>query len=153
MLESFKAGIEAIVPVYTKNGDETLVLTETGEKKLYKLGIRRFLNYVYIFCTVDMLAQKNFFRERGISLNPPLILDGKVFIKVRVRKPRVKGDVCYGYVDVSRIHKVEKGEEGHLVVLKSGQKVKALDSLNTIGKNTILGMNIRAKLQEAKENK
>lgn len=150
MLESFKNGIEAMVPVYTRQGDETVVLMENRKKKKFSYSIKTFLRHVYEFCTIDKLAQKNFFRKKGICSNPPLVIDGKVFVKMRVRRPKIKGDSCYGYINIDRIHKVVKLKDGYSIVLKSKQKVDVLDSKETIGKNFIIGMNVKARIEEEK---
>lgn len=145
MIDSCNEGIYAIIPKYTDRGDVTYIYTSRGVERSFNMTMRTFLRKLYFFYTIDLIAQKNKFKKMGIHQNAPIVLKDQVFIKVRVRRPIGKSDGAYGYVDVKGVSRIDEIGDTTVVVLKSGHKIRSLDSYATLSKNLVLGLGIDVK--------
>lgn len=139
--------IQAIIPQYSNLGDTTYIYTFKGNKITLKVSIRTALRKLMNFYTIDHLALKNKFRKLGICQNAPIILENKVYVKIKIRRPIGKSDGAYGYINIESIKSITETEEKTIVELKDGFIINSLDRKSTLAKNLLIGIEIKNKIE------
>lgn len=96
--------IEAVFPAYSSLGDGTYIYLRDGSCRLYPNQIRLVIRKLAKRQCKDIRlireqAAGDTLRRQGLPLgiNADLVL-----VAFKVRRPRVDGDACFGYVNVSR---------------------------------------------------
>ncbi|WP_425058519.1 hypothetical protein SCACP_31760 [Sporomusa carbonis] len=95
------ARIAAIVPRYSACGDSTVIFSNDGNATILKSRIRAVIRRLAQCGAVDLAALKTKTRaatQRAI-LEPLPLAPGLILVPVKVRQPRVAGDVTTGYVN------------------------------------------------------
>jgi len=139
-----------LIPVYAETGDACRILcagtdgashewtekysTETTRKKLARLY------------HLDLAAQAAELQKRYHRAPPlPMFLpDGRVFVPLKLRLPRVKKDPAYGYLECRSVAKIETGSGGlSQLVLKTGEIILVYMRLSTARAMIYSGLEIR----------
>lgn len=100
---------------------------------------------------VDLAAQGELIRHE-FHRHPPLPIylpdnrqfnGGRVFIPLKMRRPRVAHDNAYGYVDVNFIRSIKPGENRVLLELTDGRQLNLYCSPATARANVVLGQDVQ----------
>lgn len=102
--------IAAIVPEYSHAGDSTTIITTDGTILSAPVRVSTVLRRLARAQATDLPALKRLSsRATGRSILAPLPLSaGLVLVPLKVRKPKIKGDPCTGYVNSHAAIAVEK---------------------------------------------
>jgi hypothetical protein len=129
--------LAAILPVYTEAGDTTTIITRDGTATSVNTKIKSVIQRLARTHSLDLISlRKNCAALTGRSLHQPLpITPGLVLIPVKVRKARVAGDNCTGYINYYAIHSA--GADPHnpyqsILTLSAGTPVTALWNIKTL---------------------
>ena len=105
--------IEAVFPAYSSQGDGTYIYLRDGSCRLYPNQIRLVIRKLAKRQCKDIRllraqAARDTQHKQGLTLgiNADLVL-----VAFKVRRPRVEGDACFGYVNVSRHVELLKREK------------------------------------------
>jgi hypothetical protein len=99
---------------------------------------------------VDLAAQGELIRHE-FHRHPPLPIHlpdsrqfngGRVFIPLKMRRPRVAHDNAYGYVDVNFIRSIKPSENRALLELTDGRQLNLYCSPATARANVVLGQDV-----------
>lgn len=129
--------IAAILPHYTASGDTTKIITTDGQTISTNLRLKSVLRRVAATHAVDLVhLRRNVGRATGRAIHQPLPLTPKaMLIPVKVRKPKIAGDTCTGYLNyysVRDIHVRESDQRYSTVLLAGGAEVDILWSAKTV---------------------
>jgi len=95
---------------------------------------------------LDLTVQALLLR-RDYHRSPPLpfyLYDGRVFVPLKMRLPRVAGDPCYGYLEMSVISRVVPDENGYCqVIFTDGTSLPVYNQINTARLAVYLGIEIQ----------
>lgn len=136
------------LPVYSDYGDQVQVYFNKARPISYDFNFRTFLIKVFEFYTIDRLAMKNKFYQMGLKDLAPIVLEDKVFVRFKVRKPRLKGDGAYGYIRVDAIYYI-KPRPVPTIVLNTKEEIPILDSFETATNSYCLGLFVDGYLNRA----
>lgn len=123
----------AVLPLYTERGDYTKLLTLNGKYTLpvkastiiYRLARRQ---------AVDLYALKEkTSRLTNMRIWQPLIIASDLALTpVKIRKPKIAGDMTSGYINFLHITEMKAMQAGTELSLCGGHKVTSLWRKNTI---------------------
>jgi len=135
-LEEIHKQLIAFYPVYTFEGSLTRIIYNETEQSSCCLTdhrqvetVKRVLARCY---AVDLPAQARLLRDkyqRRIILHFYLP-DGRVFVPFKLRESRIKGDACYGYVDIDQVARLLPGDKPQLL-LKTGESLTLHSNIST----------------------
>lgn len=129
--------IAAILPHYTTAGDTTTIVTTDGQTVSSKLRLKSVLHRLAAIHAVDIVnLRRNVGRATGRTIHQPLPLTPRaLFVPVKVRKPKIAGDTCTGYLNyysVKDIHVREADQRYSTVELTGGAAIDVLWSAKTL---------------------
>ncbi|NLV20481.1 MAG: hypothetical protein GXY49_00600 [Syntrophomonadaceae bacterium] len=150
-LEEVCHEIVGLVPVYEQNGDCCRIYRQVGEdKSLTKFTqprtvemTKRQLARCY---ALDLTAQGILLRREYQRSSPlPFYLyDGRVFIPLKMRMPKVAGDPSYGYLEMSVISRVIPAGNNHCsLILQDGTSLPVYNQINTARLSIYFGIEIK----------
>lgn len=125
----------AFIPCYIKNKIKyTKVFMSDGKLIYSKYSVRKLLNdYMALnltsFDIIKKICRKTLVRN---GLVPLYISNDKLMIPLKTIKPFVKGDSCFGYVNIENIKNFDF--EKKRIILRSGNYICFLDSTEVIKK-------------------
>jgi len=160
-LEKVCHDIVGLVPVYDQPGDccriywreaEDQHLTEFIEPRTVEMAKRQLAR-----ChALDLTAQ-------GVSLRqdyhraPPLpfyLHDGRVFVPLKMRLPKVAGDSSYGYLEMSIISRLVPDENSHCrAILTDGGSLPVYTQINTARLAIYFGIEVQRDLLSRRHRK
>lgn len=144
-------GVAGLVPVYDDKGDSCLVFCRSGEgKSLTKFTephavetVKRQLARCY---ALDLTAQGIILR-RAYQRSTPLpfyLYDGRVYVPLKMRQPKVTGDATYGYLEMSIISKVVPNTNNRCnVILSDGSSLPVYTQINTARLAVYFGIEVQ----------
>lgn len=102
----------AIVPLYTADGDGTLLVLNDGQEITQNRRIDSCLRQIWRIYSFDWRAYR---KEYGALLNQRNLLPWpadfyRMFAPLKTRRPLISGDAAYGYVALEAIEKVGQAE-------------------------------------------
>ena len=102
----------AIVPVYTAEGDGTLLVLNDGQEILQTRTIDSCLKQIWRIYSFDWRSYR---QEYGTLLNQRNLLPWpadfyRMFAPLKLRQPLISGDAAYGYVAIEAIEEVGQAE-------------------------------------------
>lgn len=129
--------IAAILPQYTAAGDTTKIVTTDGQTISTGLRPRSVLRRLAAIHALDLVTlRRNVGRATGRLIHQPLPLTSKtLLVPVKVRKPKIAGDTCTGYLNyysVKDIYVREADQRYSTVLLTGGAEVDTLWSAKTL---------------------
>ena len=129
--------IAAILPQYTTAGATTAIVTTDGQTVSSKLRHKSVLHRLAAIHAIDIVnLRRNVRRATGRAIHQPLPLTSKaLFVPVKVRKPKIAGDTCTGYLNyysVKDIHVRETDQRYSTVELAGGAAIDVLWSFKTL---------------------
>ena len=81
---------------------------------------------------------------------PPLpfyLHDGRVFVPLKMRLPKVPGDPCYGYLEVGIISRAVPDSHSHCrLILQDGSSLPVYNRINTARLSIYFGLEIQRDL-------
>ncbi len=125
--------IEALVPVYTEQGDCTHVFMADGRQRTFPMTVDAVLARLAKKHHRQLAAMRLAARGMlGYRDSPPLHFhSGLLLVALKMRKPRVKGDASRGYLNLA-VYKTAVPDGGQtLVTMCSGRKFASLWSAKT----------------------
>lgn len=135
-----------IIPRYIDGiGNGTLIRNEDGIKEL-NISIDSALKKVFEEKSIDLRVVKRktsrLLDQR--NLIPLYLAYDDVLVPIRIRKPLVKGDNVYGYINLNLVKKVEDGR----VIFIDGSSIDYIESKKTIKRRMKIAEKIRDKFGE-----
>lgn len=111
-LEDVVDRLVAIVPVYTAEGDGTLLILENGQEILQNRTIASCLKQIWRIYSFDWRSYR---QDYGRLLNQRNLLPWpadfyRMFAPLKLRQPMISGDAAYGYVAIEAIEEVGQAE-------------------------------------------
>ncbi len=104
--------IIAIVPVYTAEGDSTLLILNDGQKILQTRTIDSCLKQIWRIYSFDWRSYRQEYRtllnQRNLLPWPADFY--RMFAPLKLRQPMISGDAAYGYVAIEAIAEVGQAE-------------------------------------------
>ena len=134
-------------PVYREEGNitELLFLQEGRLVNAYDRrslpSVRQALARSY---ALDLSAQARDLKKKlqRRSLMPICLPDGRVFVPLKMRRPRITRDSTYGYIDIAFIKTVQEKEETANLLLVTGEVIplctSAAAALNAINQGKLM---------------
>lgn len=142
MEENFfkKYDIWAFIPEYSAGiGESTRVLLAKGKDRLMPISVKTLKTNLCKYYSIDYKSsRKKYGKTIGcVNCVPLPVTIDKVFIQLKVREPRFKGDIAMGYIDLNCIKTCnsKKDKKASDLVLKDGRKLGVLYSVPTIKKH------------------
>jgi len=101
--------IAAILPQYSENGDTTVILSMDGEKLVLAVQVRTFLQQLARRQAIDLDALRSNAREVTHShiLQPLAFGPAVLLCPMKVRRAKIDGDNCTGYINAHAIESLE----------------------------------------------
>ena len=134
-----KHEVLAFLPEYLKDiGEGTRIIASKGKDHLVPISLRTFKINICKYYSIDYESIRKRFGKIIGSVNciPLPINTSKVFVQLKVRKPKLKGDTTMGYIELSSIRSLKRdGNEATDIILKNGKVVKVLYKPSTINKH------------------
>ncbi len=139
MIEKLPApfNIAAVVPCYGSQGDNTIILTIEGERIITRVRMRTILRHLAAKQATDLSALKKLMTSTtGQAIMQPLPFNAHlVLFPVKIRKPRIAGDISIGYVNLYAITAISKNKKlGTTINLSGGSKISTLWTISTVTK-------------------
>lgn len=102
--------IAALLPRYTSEGDITTIISANGSQQEIKKSIATVLNRLARSRCLDLvtLKKKSSLVTETKILQPLPIAPGLVLVPLKVRHPKIPGDITIGYVNFHSVVKVSK---------------------------------------------
>ncbi|MCF6465073.1 hypothetical protein [Clostridium sp. Cult2] len=144
----------AFLPVYlAMKGNCTLILTGGGGKYEIEKTVRTVLNQISKFYLIDLNATKKYYGDllNIRNLTPIPFNRDNIFVPIKVRKPLLKNDGSFGYVNISYIKKTFSAKGKTIIQLNEGNNIESLSSVDTVNKHIKNGYIVK-KLYREKEN-
>lgn len=132
--------IWGFIPEYLRNiGETTRVIVYKGDDHLIPITLKSFKRNMCKYYSIDYESSRKKFGKLIGTVNcvPLPINTDKVFLQLKVRKPKFKGDAAMGYIDLYSIKdfKTDKNTKETEIILKDGRSVKVLYKASTIHKH------------------
>jgi hypothetical protein len=147
-VEDIHDQLVAFYPEYTDRGNMTRVIYKSDRTGTESSGhdprqvesVKLALARCY---TVDLRAQTKSLRARycrQIVLHFHLP-DGRVFVPFKLRESLIRGDACYGYIDLDHLARLVPGDTP-CVMLRSGTRLPLFCSISTARLLYFIGLEI-----------
>lgn len=144
-------------PAYSEEGNVTELFFWSGEvlAKAYDRrtlpSVRRALARSY---ALDLSAQAKDLKKKINRCSPtPICLpDGRVFVPLKMRRPRITGDSTYGYADTAYIRSVQQTGVQVNLLLEGGEEVALFTSAATAMNIINLGKTMTGNFAPPAEN-
>ena len=149
-MEKIRDEIIGLKPVYTEIGNSTVIYLRKGQVN-DKRGIHSIKHALARLYAIDLSAQQ---QEMSQRLNRqgrlPFYLDAnRVFVPLKMRKPRAPKDVAYGFFDIGHLIDVqESGPNGCILHLKEGGSIEVFSRPSTVVQTLHLGRQVWEYLKE-----
>ncbi|TWH45256.1 hypothetical protein [Sporomusa sp. KB1] len=100
--------IAAIVPCYNTSGDSTTVFSIDGSATILASRVRAVIQRLAKSRAIDLAALRKHIRSltERTNLEPLPLAPGLVLVPVKVRLPRIAGDVTTGYINFHAIDNI-----------------------------------------------
>lgn len=133
-IEKIHEQVIGIVPRYTSSGDATMVLTDQGEELWERRRINAVKRALARCYQLDLREQQRQLREflKRRKILPFYLSPERVFIPVKVRRARIKNDPCYAYIDRRYIASPNHGQEGIVINMDNGLKLRCSGSPESV---------------------
>ncbi len=130
--------IAAIVPCYCSHGDMTIIVTTEGDSITTSVRIRTILRRLAASQATDLSALKKLINcATGQAIMQPLPFSiSLILFPVKIRKPRIAGDITIGYINLNAVTAINKNNTGGTTIsLSGGAKVSTLWTIATVKKH------------------
>lgn len=126
--------IAAILPQYTDSGDQTLLFFTDGMQVPINLKVATIVRRLANRETIDLSSLKNKTAKlTKCALWHPLVLaPDLVLVPIKIRKPKISGDVTSGYINLHHILAVQKTFENTCIQLVGNHEIKSLWKIATV---------------------
>lgn len=134
------------IPVYKDGrGDITKILFQGGKKRYRSIHIRTFIKKVAYENYIDIFSLKKILQEQLGQKNilPYPIHSELIFIPMKVRRPRLKKDGAYGYINFIWIKSIEKRGEYSRIYFRDGCYLDVLQHIQSINRKMMQGTWLR----------
>jgi hypothetical protein len=149
-MEEICSEVVGMVPSYSHTGDGCRLFCRTAGDEFYSLmeshpveSVKRQLARCY---AIDLSAQSLLLR-RDYHRSPPLpfyLYDGRIFIPLKLRLPRIAGDSCYGYIELEMISRILPADDGHCrIIFTNGQSLPVFSQISTARLALYFGVEIQ----------
>lgn len=134
-------------PVYSNSGSCTELILDDGTSGLYHRSIDHVRASLARKRAVDLEAQGQILSD-FLNRRPPLPFmlpepnkpkGGRIFVPLKMRKPRIARDRAYGYVDLDYINRLEAANNYAILHLVNGQAFELFTSLTAARAGVSLG--------------
>jgi len=148
--------IAALLPVYTEGvGDTTEVIEMGGKRRVLHSKINSVINQLFILHATSIGKIRR--KYEGIILQknkPPLPLSQElILLPFKVRRPLVKGDPAYGYINYISIKSYDRAGKYSKLFLTNGIEIHLIQSLATTQKNIMQAKLIASEMELRKHRK
>lgn len=126
--------IAAIQPEYTAIGDRTLLFLTDGTQIPINLKVATIIRRLANRQTIDLCSLKNKTAKiTKCTLWHPLVLaPDLVLVPLKIRKPRISGDVTSGYINFHHIITVQKTTNDTCIKLIGNHEIHSLWKTSTV---------------------
>jgi len=136
----FEQGVSALIPVYiNKVGDSTLLVNHKGKERIIHRNVKTVVKRLASYYSYDIVSLHKKYGELisqkykiPLPLHPNLIL-----VPFKVRKPMIKDDGSYGYINLKCINRYLKFNNHSKIILNSGYEIPLLQSYYTTHRNIL----------------
>ncbi|WP_371372095.1 hypothetical protein [Sporomusa aerivorans] len=137
------AHIAAIIPCYTDLGDSTRIIMQNGGIITFPTRLKGVVQKLAKSRAIDLVTLKTNTRLTTARKNmtPLPIAPGLVLVPLKVRKPRIAGDVTTGYVNLQAVSAVKVSPHSSLqatVTLIGATELSVLWSVDTVRRQLAL---------------
>ncbi len=139
--------IAGVLPHYSSGGDETIIITKSGDTYTVPGSMRCFLNHLAKENGINLDAVKNISRRiTHHKLMPPLYLASDVVLfPAKIRRSAVPGDSCNGYINLFSFDCVEadpQQPDQSIIMLDNGQTITSLWTAATVKEHIFAAENV-----------
>lgn len=126
--------IAAIIPEYTESGDQTILFLTDGTKIPINLKVATVVRRLANRQTIDLCSLKNKTAKiTKCALWHPLVLaPDLVLVPVKIRKPKISGDVTGGYFNFHHMITVQEAANSTCIKLIGNHDIYALWKIATV---------------------
>ncbi len=126
--------IAAILPEYTGAGDRTLLFLTDGTEVPLNLKVATVIRRLANRQTIDLCSLKSKTAKiTNCTLWHPLVLaPDLVLVPIKIRKPKISGDVTSGYINFHHIVTVQKLSNTTCIRLIGNHDIHSLWKITTI---------------------
>jgi hypothetical protein len=151
-VEQLRDKVIGLCPVYLDGGNSTKVLLDDGQmvfdrRVLLSTQLALFHSY-----GLDFSAQKDYLKERLTrqGVLPFYLNNRRVFVPLKMRKPKASRDAVYGYIDINYLDSNVESLSANTcqVSLLTGSKVTILSNKDTVIKSLHVGQEVLTLLQQ-----
>lgn len=157
-VEEWREEVIGLRPVYTDYGDVTEIISLSGQSVFDKRGLRSVQRAIGRCYAIDFEAQREQvarYLNRSGAL-PFYLSPQRIFIPLKMRKPRTSRDFVYGYIDYRYIAEIDGSsfeKTGHCrLTLNTGQAFDIFSHYTTAIQSRHLGQSFFDKLGHVPEN-
>jgi len=143
-LESVKDEIIGLRPVYTDQGNATMVYLRRGEA-VDSRGMRAIKTALARIYAIDLAAQCSQVEMRlhRQGMMPFYLGPERVFVPLKMRRALADKDAVYGYVDVRCMGDVvDGGKRTCRLYLQDGREIEILSHRSTVEQCRVMGRNL-----------
>ena len=143
-LESVKDEIIGLRPVYTDQGNATMVYLRRGEA-VDSRGMRAIKTALARIYAIDLAAQCSQVEMRlhRQGTMPFYLGPERVFVPLKMRRALADKDAVYGYVDVRCMGEVvDGGKRTCRLYLQDGREIEILSHRSTVEQCRVMGRNL-----------
>lgn len=134
-VEQLRDEVIGIKPVYCETGNVTDIILQDGRVVRDKRVLNSVIKALVASYAVDLKAQRRNLREKlGRKGMLPFYLGKKrVFLPIKLRRARARGDSVYGYIDMYYMGQPYMGTNREcLLPLANGLELKVLSAQSTV---------------------
>lgn len=126
--------IAAVVPQYTKHGDQTSIYLTDGTHITTSLKVATIIRHLANRQIIDLSSLKNKTKQiTKCTLWHPLVLaPDLVLVPIKMRKPKISGDATGGYINFHHIKTVHEAMNCTCIKLIGEHEVCALWKITTV---------------------
>ena len=143
MKDILKGEIQAIVPIYTRQGGNFTQIKDGDGDILVKKSTRSVLKEICKFYHYDLKSSNQEYGDMlGIKKTPPIPFTKElILIAVKTRTPIGKDDGAFSYVNIEKVEDVKD----QTIYFKDGNNLKTLSKDKTILRNINLAKLLKTK--------
>ena len=134
MEEVFKEGLVAIIPKYIEQkGNCTVLYGAKSGPRLLEKSIKTTIRLVGKYYMIDLSEVKKRYKSIILTSNlmPIPLSKQDILIPVKTRKPMVKNDGAFGYVNIRYIKGIKKFAGSTNILLQNGISIECLCNPST----------------------
>lgn len=133
-----KEGLMAFVPEYVEHrGNCTMMYGKDLEPLVMEKSIKTIIRLIAKYYFIDLNEIKKRYKPLVSSPNlVPIPFSKKdIFVPIKTRKPMIKNDGAFGYINMRYIKDIKKRDGSPIIHLMNGVDIQCLCSMETVDKH------------------